>query len=1709
MNNHATLRSTSGNRRGSTLMIVIVLLGLLSILGVLFYTFAAAERSNAEYYAQGAKNTENPGLPADVVFDHALQQFIVGTDPRLKNSALWGSRHSLNANMLGMKNHTLTDRTAFDGTGVNLTLDMDMMSPTYGESFVDQDFDGTPDFGQQLLDENGQPVPTRGTAPFSDVNDLLGINDSPAANERFERQTGRFPQPDVGYTYPDINNLFLTHVGWVRDRNDPSRVRRVIIPSFHRPQILRRNISGTLQPPIFWKDLNYDGANDLAVPQWAPDAANPNADTFKNRSLRPHPGHLYVPPSQQGATTVPRYISRYADAVAAFGDGKHVFPFLPMYDGYNPQDGGGSVNLVGRPAQWIGHQGVWSGPHPVDASFNDDYQLDVDNDGDGIRDGIWIDLEFPVQELPDGTTYTVLHSFTVYDLNGLLQLNAHGNIQQLLFHFDSDVANPRFPFDNLNNRFGWNSRANPPRHQFISASNQGMHAAEVNPAWAFTGRPGLEVAPLRISDVFEQYRLFFGNLPQDWSMASPAEQRGREAWLETANMELAFLKMGRPQLNAGTGSLDGLHAGLYGEEHLIAQNLGAPGTRDPRLYPHPGRSLVDDNNDLNEGMETYPRNNGGGTPVWLDVDQPFDAVGIGSFWPGVSIKQRDLFNPFNPTSSLGFTRYANYTSNGNVLWGLSAPPPAGIASGALMNPPQPYGLFDDPSEVQLYDAEQRDVDDPFAHQDAVFLAMSNNDITNLGITSRLQDVARFNLSTDDSTNLRGEQIRKRVTTLANDRKNFSLPRAPGVGGRNFEWTDDQGRTLEQIRLDQQQDQFKVRFPPTFGDVGSIIPRYKTWSPGSPVADPFRPAVRFLLQATRDDLQVARQYQQRLSVNQLLTYNLQTQELEYRDLTVHPVNPLSAVIPSDLVNYNTPGARPVSPQQFEYCARRDRQLLCRDIYVLLYLLGAGVDGDSVDNLTRTGWTSSSNAYTDQQLEQMARFAVNLVDALDRDNVVTRFEYDINLSNGWNLDDDPYTLDGGAERREVWGVERQELSFSEAIVVHTEAEGGNRSQTSWDDQEERQFLSVELRNHAPYNVKFTDNEQWQLVLRQFEPQDGMVYNPANERQIFLRNTAGVVPAGGFYTLFTTDRNEPATNPSVMQIDPDGMTGVIPIVPNVPLGDPFLTTSASAAGNHMDMVEDAVTSGDGIRVTLGDGTTDLTGSPGSVLSDGTPGGLIFTDLTQPLHLILRRRAHPTRTRPTNGVEGQDNPWVEVDRMVLDFQRFNYPDSGNDATGQLANMRSTERREPLDRSSEGLNTTAGFARNTLSNNITTANSAENSLTPPLPEGIRLWQAHFDRKFASLGELLLLPVVGPPSEGSTIPRTDGLTLYFGAMWQPPVRQYGLPASPPPPTNRFQNFAKNAHGMFAMPNNPVLGDPDPSNTADPFDNRWHRLLEFLEVPTRQHRNLGVGDEFDVARVPGKINLNAIRHPEVLAGMIDDENVADLNLVYDNTQVAPATIANSNYPFLEDQFEPSGPTRRDWFEQLQESRDPIDPYWESPAGGGQLLPLPGLAGSRPFRSFAFTQDPYASIEHTLLRTLPRDFVDYLDPPLPAPPSTRRHLFEVATYGEHTTPGAVPPLDPVLKHRILSKMWNNTTTRSNTFVVFMSAKLFRAYVDPATGAVQIGGPLREFSASDPTPEQPEYRGVFLVDRSDLEGAGDAGAGGLTSFRPFVKFRRTLQE
>jgi hypothetical protein len=55
---------------------------------------------------------------------------------------------------------------------------------------------------------------------------------------------------------------------------------------------------------------------------------------------------------------------------------------------------------------------------------------DVDNDGDGVADSVWVDLGLPVRAAKDGKLYKPLFAILCLDMDGRLNLNAHGSLTQ-------------------------------------------------------------------------------------------------------------------------------------------------------------------------------------------------------------------------------------------------------------------------------------------------------------------------------------------------------------------------------------------------------------------------------------------------------------------------------------------------------------------------------------------------------------------------------------------------------------------------------------------------------------------------------------------------------------------------------------------------------------------------------------------------------------------------------------------------------------------------------------------------------------------------------------------------------------------------------------------------------------------------------------------------------------------------------------------------------------------------------------------------------------------------------------------------------------------------------------------------------------------------------------------------------------------------------
>lgn len=1622
-------------RRGSTLLVVIALLAMLSLLGVVFYTFASQEERSSQYFMEASLNEADPGLNADVLFNWGLQQLIIGPDDGLYNSALHGKRHSLLANMFGSDVHP------FSGQGINVIMDGS------GNIAVDQNFDGSADTDQDLLSLNYSRGAHGGTLPFA-------------------LQAANVPEPDVDYTSPDINNLFLAYNGYALQGG---AWRRVIIPSFMRPQFIRNRSSGAHIDDWFENDGSL----------------NPDQDT-RLRVLRPHPAHVFVDPGGTATST-----SRFTSS----------FPFQP-------------TTHAGGNATRHGELGIFT--NSFDASGYPIMELDVNNDGDpnNIREGIWMDLDFPpIQDFTDPTKYVIpLFSFTIYDLDALVNLNTAGNMRR--------PNNIDLNYTPTNNFFGEHSSIYTDKYLFLSRSNMGLSSpGEVNPQWVLNARPGIDLhGSATAANEFLQHRLFFGEYPYPHgAISSPrayggagdfqAAYENTRDWREMSNMEYFFLNFGRPDFNTPSPLVNGtqndvrdLFPGRWGEPSYLYNALRMNSTDNmfvldtstsPAIsFPRAGRTLIDDNANRYEGGTSGGSIAGGRSNIHAFM-HPLAYNGSGrSNKTGVDYRQPTIgYNGwfgYEDIELAGLIRY----NNSSIMF-----------KNPIRNTTAEAGVLVDEADEITVDLEKvrRPYDEPFTPGDLAFLHMAENDMGDTGVTSRLEDLAPFNFGRALTTNTRGARIRKKFTTMSWGRKQFSKSIIDGA--RNWETSNG--------------------FPPFTLDAN---------------IDPFRPALRELFSLSPGNTNKS-SLQMKLNLNQLLVFESTGtgRQIATRPLTAHPgedyngngvldsgedLNGNSALdslastaltsswngsgvlSSTGRVTYpNLPAYPATTPQQQEFWARYDRQLKARDIYVLLYTLGGGNDA-----LDYRGDNSGNALYTNTQMREMAQFAVNLVDALDPDDVITRFEYDTNLGNGWNLDDNPYTTTD-SNRAEVFGVEAQTLTLSEFLAIKankvedSSMNPVNHDATEYDDEKDRYFTFIELRNAGHRTVSFA-NDAWQIRLEPRTDTSGIssdysdldnisadpVLNDTHQRRLTLRS--GAVGAGGIFNILSAGDNENTDPMSAMPRE-----SYFRVDPNFSGGAPALTTIAPANSTapSLDLITDSDTND--FRLTSEADPITPIATRGNFLNDSNtdPGGTNPSDMKFIVRLM--RRAHLGRNAPAvnNDPDNDDNPWVEVDSMIIsNLEEFTLSDSSMAAAiqTQLNPLQSFEREQPLYArgNGEGLhavgNAGSGYRANTIGNTNSSTGAGSlgldgapgiSTVDDDLQNGVddlgergwafsddrarfNLWQPHFDRDFASKIELLSIPLVGPEritrdlvTEDGAQSRTDTSTSVDRAN---DVRFAGI--------QRFLDPS---------------GFDDSVNTDD---NRWYRLLEFVEVPTRTHRHLG--SPFADPRVPGRLNLNTLRHPAVLAALLDDSDAFTLNM-----------SSNPDYPRLNATHLGGG----DWWQQFINSRDALD------TNSVVNARIPGTPGSRPFRSHDYNPPTSTSTEvrdlreNTILRSLPGD--------VSSNPNNPRLLFELTTSAEHLGTAGLNNVDAYTRNRILSKIDANTTTRSNTFVVFMSVAYFEAsgggtttYGDP----VQIGA--RAFGKN---PNEADYRGFFVIDRTRAEQGYEPTTGRFDHWKRLVRYRHTI--
>ena len=517
---------------------------------------------------------------------------------------------------------------------------------------------------------------------------------------------------------------------------------------------------------------------------------------------------------------------------------------------------------------------------------------------------------------------------------------------------------------------------------------------------------------------------------------------------------------------------------------------------------------------------------------------------------------------------------------------------------------------------------------------------------------------------------------------------------------------------------------------------------------------------------------------------------------------------------------------------------------------------------------------------------------------------------------------------------------------------------------------------------------------------------------------------------------------------------------------------------------------------------------------------------DTGQGFEVVLRRRLNPNLPLAPLNV----NPWVEVDRIRVEFRDlFNFTPAGMSYTAdaEFPQLISEERPEPLDAANVSVahpaanNIGDDYRYNTIAP-ATNPQGGINDSTTTMPGGVfSIWQPHFDRDFTSVIELFHLPIIGPRL----------LTQRLERMRHSPPQQASedvtvvdIPGNP--------DLISSAVGMFLQPDVLPVGN-------DVNDNAWYRLLQFVEVPSKV--NAMLGEYLSRHRVPGKIDINNLKHIEVYAGLIDDPLIADVPILR-----APGTggalDANNQYaPFMFSSASPipmdatagprpanqtgagaTGPTsvqgvtlpsyRDRWFEFIAERDGATTGVYDPVTMQPTTFWIPGSLNSRPFRSTGYrTSEAQTAagstgsdtlLDETILRRLSQDESD-------AAPTTNRHWLEMGSQTNHNDPtSAADTVTQRERHQVMARVYNNSTTVSNTFIIYGTAAYFQAAEDPS-GHIRVGSRMGldlDNDGNETNDAGWERRAVFVIDRTELLNAFDEGTGNF-DWQRLVKYRADL--
>jgi hypothetical protein len=413
----ANLRYHKRAQRGIVLVLVLAMLGLLALIGVTFATFSGQARINARNFSQSATSPQD-----DELMDFALMQLI--TDTGDARSAIHG--HSLARDMYGSDanaNGYLPTNTS--STGPLFTIQNIKPVTVSGTTYYD------------ILTN----IPIPGSAPQYDST-FYGYN--------FTRWIMRLTVLGTPAVRPPDQTIEII----VDDNGQVANATSFSGQGFHAFRIATYDsttgltnlsttptpiISNPLVQPVAGIPFTLDG-RWLRAFNGTGMGANAYKGNFRYNSLTPGSSGMdedydacdlenwfLAIQSADGQVVIPSFhrpgIVRY-DPTNAVNDWNQAYRFPNgLFGGPNTD----SLSRILRPVAADGHDQTTFPdltPDPITGKIT----YDVDNDGDGVTDSVWLDLGYPARRDSRGQLYKPLFAFMVIGLNGKIPLNTAGNL---------------------------------------------------------------------------------------------------------------------------------------------------------------------------------------------------------------------------------------------------------------------------------------------------------------------------------------------------------------------------------------------------------------------------------------------------------------------------------------------------------------------------------------------------------------------------------------------------------------------------------------------------------------------------------------------------------------------------------------------------------------------------------------------------------------------------------------------------------------------------------------------------------------------------------------------------------------------------------------------------------------------------------------------------------------------------------------------------------------------------------------------------------------------------------------------------------------------------------------------------------------------------------------------------------------------------------